>query len=432
MKIAMIGTGYVGLTTGACFANLGNDVTCVDVDATKIETLRQGKVPFFEPGLSEMVTQNVQQGRLMFTTDAAAAIQAAEIIFIAVGTPSDKDGRADIKHVLNVAEAIGKHMNSFKVIVIKSTVPLGTSRKVEALIRQHQSEPFEFEIANNPEFLREGEAINDFMIPERIVIGADTDRAKQTLTKLYKPLERTNRPILVTSIESAMMIKYASNAMLSTRISFMNELSHLCERIGADIKDVAKGMGLDTRIGPRFLQAGAGYGGSCFPKDIRALASTLEDYDCDNTLMKAVQDVNIKQKNSIVPKLKDELPSLKGKKIAIWGLAFKPKTDDMREATSLTVIPQLLSQGATVTAFDPVATENARALLPNIDFAPNPYEAALDADAVIVLTEWDAFRQIDLQRVKKGMKQPIILDGRNIYDPIEIKKLGFRYQGIGR
>ncbi|MFH1053419.1 MAG: UDP-glucose/GDP-mannose dehydrogenase family protein [Candidatus Woesearchaeota archaeon] len=432
MKITMIGTGYVGLTTGACFANLGNDVICLDIDENRIVNLSNGKLPFFEPGLKEMVDINVKEGRLNFTTDSKKAVQESDVIFITVGTPSDEQGRADLSYVLSAAETIGKNINSYKVIADKSTVPVGTADKVKAAIMQNNANNIGFDVVSNPEFLREGHAINDFLIPDRIVIGAENGKAKEIMVKLYKSIERTGRPIITTDVKSAELIKYASNAMLATRISFMNELSHLCEKVGADVKMVAKGMGHDNRIGPRFLQAGIGYGGSCFPKDVKAIASTLKDHNCHSRIMDAIDIVNEDQKKSMLLKISKQFGNLKGKKIAVWGLAFKPRTDDMREAPSAVLIRSLLEMGAEVKAFDPVAKEKAMLEFPNIEYSNTPYQTVENCDALLICTEWDEFRELDMKRVKALMKDPNLFDGRNVYEPDEMKNIGFNYIGVGR
>ena len=428
----MFGSGYVGLVTGVCFADHGNDVICVDIDKKKIESLSKGEIPIYEPGLKELLERSLKQGRILFTTDAEKAIQDSEILFITVGTPQETSGKADLSYVLDVAKTIGKHINGYKIIVDKSTVPVGTADRVTREIRSSMKKKCVFDVVSNPEFLKEGAAIKDFQNPDRVVIGCSNDRPKEKMKQLYKPMARANRPILFMSVKSAELTKYASNAMLATRISFMNELSHLCEEIGADIKQVAKGMGMDTRIGSRFLSAGVGYGGSCFPKDVRALAHVLEVKGHKTNILRAVDYANELQKKSVVPKLKKLLKNLDGKKIAIWGLSFKPKTDDMREAPSLTVIDQLQDEYAHVSAYDPESMENAKKYLSKVSFTATSYEALKEADALIILTEWDEFRSPDFEKMKKLMKQSIIIDGRNIYDPDEITKLGFNYVGIGR
>ena len=434
MKLAIIGSGYVGLTTGACFANLGNDVTCVDIDKSKIKLLKKGKIPFFEPGLAEMVSLNIKEQRLSFTTDAAKAVQGSDVVFIAVGTPTKEngDGEADLSGVYTVAGNIGRSLNGYKVIVTKSTVPVGTADKVKGIISKNLPAKTDFDVASNPEFLREGEAIQDFMVPDRIVVGADSQRARETLQDLYRPLERAGRPLVVTDIKSAELIKYASNAMLATRISFMNELACLCEKVGADIKTIARGMGLDSRIGSRFLHAGIGYGGSCFPKDVKALASTMKARGCSSHILDSVTKVNEAQKMSLLPKIQKLVPDIRGKQIALWGLAFKPKTDDMREAPSLVVISQLLEKGAKINAFDPAAMEAARKIAKDISYSDNMYNSVKGAELLVIVTEWDEFRTPDFRRIKKLMASPNIVDGRNIYEPEEMKELGFNYIGVGR
>jgi len=432
MKIAVIGSGYVGLTTGACLANLGNDVICVDIDDERISNLRRGVMPFFEPGLREVVEQNIAQKRLMFTTDSQLAIENSEIIFIAVGTPSDDDGKADLGAVFQVADAIARFINGDKVIVMKSTVPVGTCNKLKEFLAEKMKEKHDFSVVSNPEFLREGEAIQDFMVPDRIVIGADNGKAKEVMNSLYKAIERTGRPIVFTDIKTAELIKYASNGMLASRISFMNELSHLCEKVGADVKMVARGVGLDNRIGPRFLQAGVGYGGSCFPKDVRALAQTLKEYGCNTDMLVAIESVNERQKLSLISKIKKLVPDLSGKKIAIWGLSFKPKTDDMREAPSITIINELQKLGASITAFDPVSEQTARKVLKDVSFAETPLSALEGAHALVIATEWDLFRELDKEKMKELMAAPNVIDGRNMYDPADLKSMGFNYVGVGR
>jgi len=432
MKIAVFGAGYVGLVTAACLSNLGNFITCVDIDTTRISNLKKGIVPIFEPGLTELIQTNFKEGRIDFTTDDKAAIQNSDVIFIAVGTPQGDTGEAYLGHVFKVAESIGKYINGYKVIVDKSTVPIGTADQVRKHVKKNQTKNLDFDIVSNPEFLREGQAINDFMIPDRIVIGVESDKAKNTMLSIYRPIERTGRPILVTDIKSAELIKYASNAMLATRISFMNQISKLCEVMGADIKLVAKGMGLDDRIGPRFLQAGIGYGGSCFPKDVQALIATLKQKGCEADILEAVDNANARQKAVMPAKVKSVMKDLKGKKIAVWGLAFKPKTDDMREAPSIVVVNELQKMGAKITAFDPVAEETSKKFLKDISYVRNPYDALKDADALVINTEWDEFRSPDFPRMKKLMKDYYIFDGRNIYETSEIKRQGFKYYSIGR
>lgn len=432
MKIAMFGTGYVGLITGTCLASFGNNIICVDVDEEKINTLNNGEIPIFEPGLRDMVEINTREKRLSFTTDAKYAIEKSDVIFIAVGTPPDENDKADLKYVYQVAETIGKYMDGYKVIVDKSTVPVGTADKVKEVIKQNQKTPVEFDLVSNPEFLREGNAITDFQNPDRVVIGVENGRATEIMMDVYKGIERTGKPILFTDIKSAELIKYASNAMLSLRISFMNQLSPLCEKMGADIKMVAKGMGLDSRIGPRFLQAGIGYGGSCFPKDVKALGETLKEHGCNAELLDAVDIINERQKKHLIPKVQTLVPDLKDKKIAVWGLAFKPKTDDMRGAPSIVIIKELQKLGANVKAFDPVAIKESKKHLKNIEYGENPYDTIKDCHALVICTEWDEFRSLDLQAIKTLLKEPNVIDGRNIYEPKEMAELGFNYMGVGR
>lgn len=431
MKIGMFGTGYVGLTTATCLADLGNDVVCYDIDTAKIAQLKKGILPFYEPGLKELIERNVKEKRLSFTTSAKEAVLRTPVIFIAVGTP-DTNGTANLSYLFKASEAIAQNMDGYKLIVIKSTVPVGTSEKIEAHIKQFTKD--HFDIASNPEFLREGEAIKDFMNPDRVVIGINNEKARETMIQIYKGIERVGKPIMVTDIKSAELIKYASNAMLAARISFMNQLACLCEKVGADIKEVARGIGLDDRIGPRFLQAGIGYGGSCFPKDVRALAMTLKEYGCSAELIDAIAVVNERQKMVFMDKIKTLLGTVEGKTIAVLGLSFKPKTDDMREAPSAYVITELLHKKAKVRAFDPIAINNAKKVLAhnNLTFCENAYEAAAGSDCLVIVTEWDAFRELDKERLKKVMKSLNIVDGRNMYHPKEMKELGFRYVGVGR
>ena len=431
MKLTIAGTGYVGLVTGTGFANLGNDVLCFDIDREKIDTLKNGILPIYEPGLEELYKRNVETGRLKFTTDTVKAVQESEIIFICVNTPTNEHQAADLTAVEEVAKAVGQHMNEYKIVVNKSTVPVGTADLVKKIIKENQNKNIEFDVVSNPEFLREGAAVKDFENPDRIIIGSDSKKAEEIMTSLYRSRARTDRPIMITDIKSAEIIKYASNAMLATRISFMNQLAYLCEKTGADIKQVSRGIGLDDRIGPRFLQAGIGYGGSCFPKDVKALISTLKQYGCNSELFEAVHRINEVQKSIAVSKLKSIL-DIKDSTIAIWGISFKPKTDDIREAPSLNIINELQDMGARIHACDPVAIENAKNVLNNVKFFQNPYETIRDCDALIVATEWNEFRNLDMRAVKILLKNPIIIDGRNIYDPKEMKELGFNYMGIGR
>jgi UDPglucose 6-dehydrogenase len=432
MKITVIGTGYVGLVAGTCLSELGNDVVCLDVDQEKIDKLNNGIVPIYEPGLEELFKRNKKEGRLTFTTDKEKAIKTSHVIFIAVGTPMGENHEADLRFVKVVAKDIGTYMQEYKVVVDKSTVPVGTADMVKKIIKENQTKDIEVDVVSNPEFLREGSALKDFQNPDRVVIGSDSEKAKQIMEKIYGAVARIGRPILHTDIKSAELIKYASNAMLATRISFMNELANLSEKVGADIKKVAQGIGLDTRIGPRFLQAGVGYGGSCFPKDVQALIQTLKQNNCEASILTAVEEVNQKQKLSLIPKIQKLVPDLNGKTIAVWGLAFKPKTDDIREAPAIFIINELQKLGAKVKAFDPVAQENVKKLLNDVEYTQNPYNAIDGADALVICTEWDEFRDLDKGKIKSLLKQPNIVDGRNIYNPKEMKELGFNYIGVGR
>lgn len=437
MNIAIVGTGYVGLVSGTCFAEMGVNVTCVDVDEKKIEMLLGGNVPIYEPGLDEMVLRNVKEGRLHFTTDLTSVLDDVEIVFSAVGTPPDEDGSADLKYVLQVARTIGANINKYVVLVTKSTVPVGTAKKVKAAIQEELDKrgvDIPFDVASNPEFLKEGAAIKDFMSPDRVVVGVETEQAKNLLAKLYRPFMMNNFRVIYTDIPSAEMIKYAANSMLATRISFMNDIANLCEMIGADVNMVRKGIGADSRIGNKFLYPGCGYGGSCFPKDVKALIKTAEKNGYDMKVLKAVEDVNALQKKVVFNKLnKYYNGNLTGKKIAIWGLAFKAETDDMREATSLVIIELLRNAGAEVCAFDPVAmNECKRRIGDTVSYANDMYDAVLDADALLVLTEWKQFRLPSWGVVKKSMARAVVIDGRNIYDPAEMKGLEFDYQCIGR
>ncbi|MFT4303214.1 MAG: UDP-glucose dehydrogenase family protein [Candidatus Woesearchaeota archaeon] len=428
MKISIIGTGYVGLVTGTGLADLGHEVICIDIDKKKIENLKKGIIPIYEVGLKELVDRNIKEGRLDFST-SISKIKETEAVFIAVGTPQDEDGSADLKYVIQVSKDIGKNLNDYKVIVTKSTVPVGTSEIVRKTVEKNTK--IDFDVASNPEFLREGSAVKDFFTPDRIVIGTDTEKAKEVMKKIYRGIERTGKPILFTDIKSSEIIKYASNAMLATRISFANMLSQLCEKQGADITMVSKGMGLDTRIGPRFLHAGIGYGGSCFPKDVKAMIKTLDDNKCDSSILKSVDQLNNNQRKLFVNKILKTI-NVKGKTIAIWGLAFKPKTDDMRQAPSIDIINELKKKGAKIKAFDPVAEENAKKMLKDIQYCKKPLDTLKDADALIVLTEWDEFRSIEFKDIKSRLKSPIIFDGRNIYDSISAKEEGISYFSIGR
>ncbi|MEK6765883.1 MAG: UDP-glucose/GDP-mannose dehydrogenase family protein [Planctomycetota bacterium] len=432
MKISCMGCGYVGLVAGTCLADMGNEVTCFDIDKGKINKLNKGIIPIYEPGLKDMFERNIKEKRLRFSNDIKITIKKSNIIFITVGTPPGKNHEADLFAVKSVAEQIGRNMDTYKVIVNKSTVPVGTAELVRKIIKKNQTGDCEFDVVSNPEFLREGEAVKDFTNPDRIVIGTDNEKAKKIMVSIYRGIARADKPVFITDIKSAEMIKYASNAMLATRISFMNEIAQLCEKVGADIKSVAKGIGLDNRIGPRFLQAGMGYGGSCFPKDVRALIELMKRNKVKGNVLSAVNRVNEDQRKFILLKIKKLLPSLKDKTIAVWGLAFKPKTDDIREAPSIAIIMELQRLGAKIRAFDPEAKLNAKKVLKGVTFCNDPYSTVKGCDALVIATEWNEFRVLDIDKIKRLLKQPNIIDGRNIYEPEEMKNAGFNYVGIGR
>ena len=436
MNIAVVGSGYVGLVTGTCFAEMGVEVTCVDIDKAKIEKLKKGIIPIYEPGLEEMVARNQSAGRLHFTTNLVKAIENSEIIFSAVGTPPDEDGSADLKYVLDVARTVGTHMTGYKLLVTKSTVPVGTAEKVRKTIAgelEKRGLSIEFDVASNPEFLKEGTAIADFMSPDRVVVGVESKRSEELMSRLYRPLLLNNFRVIYMDIPSAEMTKYAANSMLATRISFMNEMANLCELVGADVNMVRKGIGSDERIGQKFLYPGIGYGGSCFPKDVKALIKTAEEYGYSMNILKAVESVNEAQKEVLFKKLMKRFDGdLKGKTIAIWGLSFKPETDDMREAPSLTLIKKITDAGGFVKAYDPVAVNEAKQRLCNtVEYATDMYEAASDADALLLVTEWKEFRIPSWAAIKRIMKRALILDGRNIYDPVQMKELNIEYERIG-
>jgi UDPglucose 6-dehydrogenase len=432
VNITVVGTGYVGLVVGACLAETGNSVACADVDAGKIERLKENVLPIYEPGLDAFVERNQRSGRLRFTTDVPEAIRGADVIFIAVGTPPDEDGSADLRYVLDVADKIGRHMSREVVVVTKSTVPVGTAERVAAAVGKHARHAFH--VCSNPEFLKEGAALDDFMKPDRVVIGAETDYARTVMTELYAPFVRTGKPIIFMDIPSAEMTKYAANAMLATRISFMNEIANLCERTGANVDMVRRGIGTDERIGAAFLFPGPGYGGSCFPKDVRALVRTGDDYGVPLCILQAVESVNDRQKHRLFEKLRSALKDeMKGARVAIWGLAFKPNTDDMRDAPALTLIEDLLGAGARVVAHDPVAMPEAqRRLGDTIELAEEGYLALDGADALVVVTDWNEYRHPDFARIKQALRRPIVVDGRNLYDSTKMAKLGFTYLSIGR
>jgi len=430
MNICVIGTGYVGLVTGAIFSDLGNEVICVDLNPAKVEMLNRGEMPIYEPGLEEIVLRNATEKRLTFTTELEGAVKFAEVIFICVGTPPLPNGDPDMQYISSAAASIGKALNGYKVVVNKSTVPVGTGNLVREIIEANRTGDTEFDVVSNPEFLREGSAIKDTLEPDRIVIGAPHQTAAMKLVELYSPLER---PMLITDVASAEMIKYASNAFLATKISFINAVANICEAVGADVQQVIKGMGSDNRIGRAFLNAGLGYGGSCFPKDSSALLRTAEKHGYEFSLMKAVMDVNAMQPILFVNRLRKAVGgSFKGKTIGMLGLAFKPNTDDMRDAKSVEIIKILQDEGATVKAYDPIAMENTQKIYPDLCYSKNSYDAARETDAVIVVTEWNEFKQLNMERLKSLMKTPVLFDGRNIYDPVQMRRLGFDYHSIGR
>ena len=431
MKIAVVGTGYVGLVAGACFAESGNDVVCVDNNSAKVRMLQKGKIPIYEPGLEELVRRNAAEGRLTFSSALARAVRDSQVIFIAVGTPQDEDGSADLKHVLGVARDIAKAMNGYKVIVDKSTVPVGTSRKVQEVVRRETTHPFS--VVSNPEFLKQGAAIEDFMKPDRVIIGAEDERAIEVMLELYSPFTRTGAPIMVMDCASAELSKYAANSMLATRISFMNEMANLCEVVGGDVDHVRKAIGADRRIGTSFLFPGCGYGGSCFPKDVQAMIRFAAAAGYKFKILQSVEDVNKTQKTVLFRKMEKQLGSLKGKTIAVWGLSFKPRTDDMREAPSIPMIEKLLAAGAKVRAYDPEATEVAKGIFGNrITYAPSNYDALKNADALVIVTEWNEFRRPDFSRMRELMRAPIVFDGRNLFTAGQMKQNGFSYYSIGR
>lgn len=436
MKIIVVGTGYVGLVTGTCLAEVGIEVVCIDIDQKKIENLKNGILPIYEPGLEELVVRNYKSGKLTFSTNLAEAIQGAKAAFIAVGTPPDEDGSADLKYVLGVAKEIGTHMSEYMVVITKSTVPVGTAKKVKDTIAtalKERNSNISYDVASNPEFLKEGAAVQDFLKPDRIVCGVESEKAQEILNKIYKPFVLNGHPVIFMDVPSAEMTKYAANAMLATKISFMNDVANLCEIMGADVNMVRKGIGSDPRIGTRFIYPGIGYGGSCFPKDVKALIKTAKDNGYNMQILNSVEAVNEAQKSVLVGKiLKHFNNDIKGKKFALWGLSFKPKTDDMREAPSLVIVEKLLEAGATVTAFDPVAMHETQRIIGNkISYSKDNYEALIDADALIIATEWPEFRIPNFEVIKRLMKGNVIFDGRNIYDVKEVTECGFDYYCIG-
>ena len=432
MHIAVIGTGYVGLVTGACFAEFGVDVTCVDVDAGKIEKLNSGVIPIYEPGLDQIVEKNSKDGRLHFTTDIKSAVEGAQVVFLAVGTPPKPDGSPDMSFYQQAAKDIAGAMNGYKVLVTKSTVPIGTGKWLREFVSSNLKTPTNFGVASNPEFLREGAAIDDFMRQDRVVIGSNEPEAIEVMKELYRPLYLIETPIVITSLEAAELIKYAANAFLATKITFINEVANLCDAIGCDVHDVARGMGMDNRIGRKFLHPGPGYGGSCFPKDTRALTTVADQFGVETRIVDAVIEANDRQRDAMIPKIESLVGDLKGKKIGVLGLSFKPETDDMRESPAIDIIHTIIERGATVRAFDPVAMEEAKHFLNGIEYASDEYDAINGADALVIITEWNQFRALDMEKVKQLLKSPKIADLRNIYEPGDMRELGFDYVGVGR
>lgn len=432
MHIAVIGTGYVGLVTGACFAEFGVEVTCVDVDKEKIERLNKGIIPIYEPGLDQIVERNSKAGRLHFTTDIKSAVEQALVIFLAVGTPPKEDGSPDMSYYRQAAKDIAGAMNGYKVLVTKSTVPVGTGKWLREFVGENQTTKTNFGVASNPEFLREGAAIDDFMRPDRVVVGSNEPDAIAIMKDLYRPLYLIETPVVITSLEAAELIKYAANAFLATKITFINEIANLCDAIGCDVHDVARGMGMDNRIGRKFLHPGPGYGGSCFPKDTRAFTKVGDKYDVETSVVDAVIKANDFQRQAMIPKIEKLLGEISGKQIGVLGLSFKPETDDMRESPATDIIRELQSRGAKIKAFDPVAMEEAKHLLSDIEYATDEYDAIKDADILIIVTEWNQFRALDMEKVKKLLKSPKIADLRNIYEPKDMREMGFEYVGVGR
>jgi UDPglucose 6-dehydrogenase len=432
MHIAVIGTGYVGLVSGACFAEFGVDVTCVDVDDSKIDKLKNGIIPIYEPGLDTIVEKNVKANRLHFTTDITSAVEGAQVVFLAVGTPPKDDGSPDMSYYQQAAKDIAAAMNGYKVLVTKSTVPIGTGKWLREFVTKNLKVQTDFGVASNPEFLREGAAIDDFMRPDRVVIGSNEPEAIEVMKELYRPLYLIETPIVITSLEAAELIKYAANAFLATKITFINEVANLCDAIGCDVHDVARGMGMDNRIGRKFLHPGPGYGGSCFPKDTRALTTVADQFGVETRIVDAVIDANERQREAMIPKIEKLVGDLDGKRIGILGLSFKPETDDMRESPAIDIIKELLKRGAKIRAFDPVAMDEAKHCLPEIEYATDEYDAIRDAEALVIVTEWNQFRALDMDKVKQLLKAPKVADLRNIYEPQDMRELGFEYIGVGR
>ncbi len=432
MHIAVIGTGYVGLVTGACFAEFGVEVTCVDIDSNKIEKLNNGVIPIYEPGLDQIVEKNSKAGRLRFTTDIRAAVEEAQVVFLAVGTPPKEDGSPDMSYYQQAAKDIADAMNGYKVLVTKSTVPIGTGKWLRDFVTANLKVETEFGVASNPEFLREGAAIDDFMRPDRVVIGSNETRAVDVMKELYRPLYLIETPIVITSLEAAELIKYAANAFLATKITFINEVANLCDAIGCDVHDVARGMGMDNRIGRKFLHPGPGYGGSCFPKDTRALTTVADHFGVETRIVDAVIEANERQRDAMIPKIEKLVGGFGGKTIGVLGLSFKPETDDMRESPAIEIIHKMIELGAKVKAYDPVAMEESKHFVKGISYAADEYDAIRDADAMVIITEWNQFRALDMEKVKSLLRSPKIADLRNIYEPSDMRELGFEYVGVGR
>ena len=432
MNICVVGTGYVGLVTGACFAELGLRVACIDNNAKKIEQLQKGEVPIFEPGLEEKIRKNMKEGRLSFSTDIEEEVKKALVIFIAVGTPPRRDGSADLSYIDAVAKSIAENMNGYKVIVTKSTVPIGTGERIKRIIHQYQKEKVKFDVVSNPEFLREGSAIEDFMRPNRVIIGAESSEAIAIMKDLYSPLYLIETPFIITNVPTAEMIKYASNTFLAAKVSFINEIANICEKVGADVHQVAKGMGLDRRIGPKFLHPGPGFGGSCFPKDTKAIIQMASNHGYRFEIANAVLRTNRRQRELMISKIEKTMGDIEGKTIGVLGLSFKPNTDDIREAPAIYIIRQLLKKGAKVKAYDPAAIENAKAILPQVEYGEDAYQVAQGADGLVLVTEWNQFRILDLKRILQLMKSPVMIDLRNVYEPNKMRRLGFRYTCVGR